>query len=392
VVALHAVMVGVSVAAGAPVIENAMDGWSGFAALTWVAQVMPLFFVLGGFSSATQWTKLRTRGVRPHEYLAMRLRRLLPPALGAIAACAAVLLALQAAGLPDALVAVAGFRLSQPLWFLGVYLLCTALVPAMTALHRLAPHAVLAGLATVVAVVDGVRAASGVDAIGFVNLLAVWLLVQQFGFWLADGRFDGWSRARLVVTAAWSLATLAALCGAGVFSPDLLQNLNPPTFALVLLGVAQLCGFLLVRGMLRRAHELPAIASVAGWVNARAMTIYSWHMLVLIALAGVLLLTGGEALPAPVTDAWWATRPAWLLAAGLCVAGVVALAGRIETRTPRAPIATSSIGSRGLPTVALLLAAGGVLVVLLGGSAPVSWAIAVCMIATSLTMARRTAA
>src|SRR5690606_36459057 len=48
VVALHSFMVGVSVAGGAPLLENATDGWGGFAALTWFVQIMPLFFVLGG--------------------------------------------------------------------------------------------------------------------------------------------------------------------------------------------------------------------------------------------------------------------------------------------------------------------------------------------------------
>lgn len=387
VVALHAIMVGVSVVAGAPVIENAMDGWSGFAAATWFAQVMPLFFVLGGFSSATQWRSLRARGVAVPEYLAMRLRRLLPPALGAMAVTVAALLALRAAGVSDALVAEAGFRLGQPLWFLGVYLLCTALVPAMTALHRAAPRATVAVLAALVIVVDGVRAASGVDAVGFANLLVVWLLVQQLGFWLADGRFDGWSVRRLGAVGGSALLTLGMLCAAGVYSPDLLQNLNPPTFALVLLGAAQLCGFLLLRGGLRRLHGIPAVASITGWVNARAMTIYSWHMLVLIGLAGLLLLGAGETLPAPLTDAWWATRPAWLLAVGITVALLVAVVGRIETRTPgRAHGATLPVASG---VVALLVAAGAVLAVLVAGREPLVWAVAAVLIAGSLAVARR---
>ena len=43
---LHAMMVGVSVGADGPVLENAMTGWGGFAAATWFVQVMPLFFCL----------------------------------------------------------------------------------------------------------------------------------------------------------------------------------------------------------------------------------------------------------------------------------------------------------------------------------------------------------
>src|SRR5690606_28859796 len=180
VVGLHALMVGVSVSAGAAQLETAMDGWSGFAAPSWLAQVMPLFFVLGGFSSATQWTRLRTRGVSGHAYVAMRMRRLLPPALGAMGVTALALLALALSGVPGEIVAIAGFRMGQVLWFLGVYLLCTALVPLMVRLHRSAPWATVAVLAALVVGVDAARLATEVQAIGFANLLFVWLLLQQF--------------------------------------------------------------------------------------------------------------------------------------------------------------------------------------------------------------------
>ena len=384
VVALHALMVGVSVVDGAPVIENAMDGWDGFAALTWFAQIMPLFFVLGGFSSATQWAKLRGRGTPPHQYLALRLQRLLPAALGAIAATAGVLLTLDAAGVPDALVAEAGFRLSQPLWFLGVYLLCTGLVPVMTALHRAAPRRVLGVLTVLVIVVDAVRLSTGIDAIGFVNLLLVWLLVQQLGFRLADGRWDGVSRRRLVTIGGAALAALAALCLTGAYSPDLLQNLNPPTFALVLLGVAQLCLFQLMRPALRRMHGFRAVGVVVAAVNARAMTVYAWHMLVLIGLAGVLLVSGGETLPAPLTEDWWATRAAWLLAVGAAVVLVVAAAGRLETAPARAVATRHPL----MAPVALLGAAGAVLLVLVCGATPLVWAASAAVLAISLRATR----
>lgn len=388
VVALHALMVGVSVADGAPVLENAMDGWPWFAAATWFVQIMPLFFVLGGFSSATQWTKLRARGVAPHTYFAMRLRRLLPPALGAIAVTAAALLALDAAGAPDDMVATAGFRLSQPLWFLGVYLLCTGLVPLMTALHRAAPRSTLVGLVALVIGVDIVRLVTGADAVGFANLLFVWLLVQQFGFWLAEGRFERLSRRRLIAGGASALVLLATLCATGIYSFDLLQNLNPPTFALALLGVAQLCGFLLLRPALRSLHHRRPIASAVSAINARAMTIYSWHMLVLIGLAGVLLVVGGEALPAPLTDAWWATRPAWLAAVAIVVAVVVAVAGRLETAPTRLIRPHRFAAHPASAPIALLGAAGAVLIVLLAGATPAAWAAAAILLLGSLTTAR----
>ena len=391
VVALHALMVGVSLVDGAPVLENALEAWSGFAAFTWVAQIMPLFFVLGGFSSATQWGRLRAEGVPAHRYVLMRVRRLLAPAVTAMAAIAVLLLGLLAVGVPDDVVAIAGFRMSQPLWFLGVYLLCTALVPLMTAAHRAAPRATLAGLAALVVGVDVARMSTGAVAIGFANLLFVWLLVQQLGFRLADDRARA-SRRRLLAIAAGALVALAALCASGLYSPDLLENLNPPTAALVLLGIAQLCLFELARPALRRAHGIRAIRAATTAINARAMTIYSWHMPVLIVLAGALLLGVGEALPTPLSPEWWATRAAWLAAVAVAVTAVVAVAGRREAGARMPSVATRAlVPARLAAPVALSAAAAGVLVVLLAGSSPLAWIAGAALLASALALATNTA-
>ncbi|WP_262406011.1 acyltransferase [Protaetiibacter sp. SSC-01] len=383
-VALHALMVGVSVVAGTPVLENAMDSYSGFAALTWVMQIMPLFFVLGGFSSATQWSRLREKGVPAHEYIAMRLGRLLGPALGAMAVTAAVLVGLVLAGVSDEVVAVAGFRLSQPLWFLGVYLLLTGLVPFMMMLHRTAPRATVAGLGALVVGVDLTRIGTGIEAVGFANLLFVWLLMQQLGFFLAEGR-PNLDRRGHAVGAVAALGTLTILCTFGVYDWDLYENLNPPTAALVLFGLAQICLFQLARPILRRAHELRAVQRIVGAINARSMTIYSWHMLVLIGMAGVLMFTVGEALPTPVSDEWWATRPAWFAAATLITVLLVALVGRREARGGARIAARES--SRKRTTTALLLAAGGVLLVLVVGASPLAWVGGAVLVAAGLAIA-----
>ena len=161
VVALHSLMVGVSVGAVGPVLQNALESWSWLPAFTWLAQIMPLFVVLGGFSSYTQWGRMRARGVRPGEYVAQRMQRLVRPAVVAVAAVLIVLAALTVAGVPPEIVATAGFRLSQPLWFLGVYILCTAFVPALAAAHRRAPVTTVGALASVVLAVDVVRPPRG---------------------------------------------------------------------------------------------------------------------------------------------------------------------------------------------------------------------------------------
>jgi peptidoglycan/LPS O-acetylase OafA/YrhL len=389
VVALHALMVGVSIGAAGPVLQNALESWPWLPAFTWLAQIMPLFVVLGGFSSYTQWGRMRARGVRPGEYVAQRMQRLVRPAVVAVAAVLIVLAALTVAGVPPEIVATAGFRLSQPLWFLGVYILCTAFVPVLEAAHRRAPAVTVGALASVVVAVDVVRAATGVTAVGFANLLFAWLLIQQFGFWLASGRLAGLSRRSLLGIAGGVLAVLFASAAAGVYSFDMLANLNPPTFALVLLGAAQLALFELVRPALRRLESIRPVLAAVNVVNARAMTIYLWHMLVLIVLAGILLVSGMR-LPQPLTPDWWLTRPVWLAAVGVGVALVVALAGRVELGRSRTP-GTGTAGTPGGAARAYASAAagaGGVLVILLSGFALAGGVLGAALLVAAVSLSR----
>jgi hypothetical protein len=153
--------------------------------------------------------------------------------------------------------------------------------------------------------------------------------------------------------------------------------------------VAQLCVFELVRPLLRRLHGMRPVASAAAAINARAMTIYSWHMLVLIALAGVLLLTAGDALPAPLTEAWWAARPAWLAAVAVGVVLTVAVAGRREAASGASRPRDAAGAGRAAVIIALLAAAAGALIVLLLGAAPLAWVAGGVLLAGSLRLAGR---
>lgn len=371
VVLLHACMVGVSIGADGPVLENALEGWAGFPALTWLAQIMPLFFLLGGFSGFLQWGGYREAGRGYGEYLAGRMRRLLLPAGAALTAVVLLLAALALTGVPAELVATAGFRMSQPLWFLGVYILCTAALPPLAELHRRAPAAAPLALGVAVVVVDALRAGTGVTAIGFANLLFVWLLVQQLGFLLAN---DAPAPRVLAVTAGGALATLALLCALGVYSFDLYANLNPPSGALVLLAVAHLALFRLARPRLRALAARPVLARACALVGERAMTVYAWHMPALIVLTGGLLLSGLP-LPEPLSADWWLTRPLWLLAALGVVAVTAAAAGRFEGRSA----ARGRVGT-GRALAGAAAGAGGILIVLLAGSTLAGWIVGVALV------------
>lgn len=330
---LHAMMVGVAVGPDGPVLDNALEVWAGFAPATWFVQIMPLFFIVGGFSSWGAWQRRRARGASAAEFARDRLARLVRPAIPLVAGVGLALAAATAAGLPDEIAATASFRIGQPLWFLAVYLGCTALVPAMARLHERHRSATLVALVGAVVAVDAVRAATGIEAIGFANLAFVWLTMQQFGFLLAEGRIDRMPRAARLRLALCSLGGLAAITLAGPYTPDLLQNLNPPTICLVLLGTAQLVLFSLVREPLRRWAERPRPARVIGGFGEWGMTLYLWHLPAFVLLAAGLLAANaawGLALPAPLTGDWWATRPLWLVAAAAMTALLVAAFARWE--------------------------------------------------------------
>ena len=85
VVVLHALMVGVTVTDTAPVFANASDGSGWVSPLSWVLQVMPLFFVIGGFAGRTSFLRAQQRGGTAAAFVAGRIHRPLLPALWTIA-------------------------------------------------------------------------------------------------------------------------------------------------------------------------------------------------------------------------------------------------------------------------------------------------------------------
>ena len=383
VVMLHALMAGVTRGPdGAPVFENALEGWDGFAALTWVAQIMPLFFILGGFAGRVQWLRVQDRGGSASDFIAVRMRRLLQPAVWAVGAVAAFLLALVIAGMPAELVATAGFRISQPFWFLAVYVGVTALVPLISKLHDSHRWVTFGVLGAGAAAVDAVRLWTEIPAIGLMNMLFVWLLLQQVGFSLADGTFDRLVGRQRVLIGAVALFAMTALVVLGIAPANLIAALNPPMSILVVLGVVQLMVFLTLRPRLRQWGSRPGIARIVDVVGARSMTVYAWHMLVMIVLAGALFLSPLP-LPELLSASWWLTRGAWIGVVFAAVALTVWGVGQAEARRDRG---MSRVRPQRAVTAAVAACAGLVVVVAFG-SAPAAWVIAMMLLAASLRLA-----
>lgn len=389
VVLLHAIMVGVTVTDSGPVFENASDGTGWIAPLSWLLQVMPLFFVIGGFSGLLAYRRMRQRGGTAVGFVAGRLHRLLRPAVFTIAIVGVGLALLTVFGVPADLIATAGFRYGQPLWFLGVFLLCQALLPVLAAAHERAPFRTISGLALASVAVDVLRAATGLEGLGFLNLAFVWMTLQQLGFFLADGRIDALPRRARATAGIAAVLLLIATFALGHYSPDLISNINPPTAALLLVGVAHTCLLSLHREGLERFSRRRSVTAFTGFVTVRTMTIYLWHMPVLLMMAGataVYALATGTALPALDSAGWWAARPLWL-ATALALTALVAVA---FTRFESLPAPQATTSGRRLIIGALSGLIGVVLLLVLGTSVATAM-IAVALLLAALRLASREA-
>lgn len=330
VVVIHLLMVGVGVGPdGGLVVARTLEEQPWFDAATWAGQIMPLFFVVGGFASITAWRSSVRRGGTAADYVKTRVLRLAQPSLPLFLFYVVVIGGATLLAIAPELLETVVIGAGAPLWFIAAYTLCQALVPLLVRLHARAPSATLAVLLAGVVAVDAARYTSGIEELGYLNLLFVWPLVQQLGFWYADGWFARRAWWQLVLLMAACYAVIAALVFLGPYSTDMLTNLNPPTLPLVLLGLAQACALRLLRPALARLMATHAARAVVFLVGTRLMTIYLWHLPVIIVLAGIALLVPGAS-PEPASPAWWWSRIlVYLLVLGVLFA-LSLLVGRWE--------------------------------------------------------------
>lgn len=391
VVGLHVMMAGITVGSDGLAITNSLDGHPIFAWSTWIVQVMPLFFVMGGFSALLAWRRQRDRSVLASTYVRDRVARLARPALLPLALVGITLAVLGLVGLPDAVLSDVGFRIGQPLWFLAVYLGCAGLVPFMARLHERAPWLTLFGMLAGAMAVDTVALLTAQPLIGALNLLFVWVFVQQLGFCLADGWFDWRRRWLLLVGGLGAFGVLLFMVLVIGYSTDMYDNLNPPTVAILVLGVGQTLLFAWLRPWLNRLARRETLAGLSDAINKNAMQIYLWHVPVIVLIA-VVLVIAGAAFPEPLSGEWWQSRPPFLIAVALLLIPIVIGVAWLERRGERAEAAP--VGPW-LAALKVLLGIAGVVTILVAGFTPAYGAaigVTLLLVAVLLRSPRRTRA
>lgn len=334
VVVGHLLMMGASVSVSDDlVIERTLLLQPWLTPATWVAQVMPLFFMVGGFVGVQAWRRTEARGGSAAEFIRGRFQRLARPAVPLFAFLTLAILVLHLFGVAPQSVAQIATGVASPLWFLAAYTFSQAYLPGMATLHERAPIRTLAGLAVTAIVVDVVSLATRMPVLGLLNMMVVWLLIQQLGIWAADGWFAARSRTSLVLLTVGSYVTLGVLTTLGPYPANMLDNLNPPTLALIPLGVAQFSILMLLHPLFTRLMHQNPVRAVVSAIGRRLMTIYLWHLPVFALVVGLLLLTPLPS-PAPGSAAWWLTRPAILAIAILALVGISWALGRFEQPIP----------------------------------------------------------
>ncbi|GGY60735.1 acyltransferase family protein [Streptomyces omiyaensis] len=315
-------------------VGNLLAVVPGLQVLTWGLQVMPVFFFVGGFSHALAH---RSRP-RYAAFLRTRLQRLLRPTAVFIGAWGALALAVQLLGADGGLTGVALRLVTQPLWFIGVYLAMVALTPPLLKAHGRYGWGAFLALAAGAALVDAARFAAGVPYVEFLNFALVWLAVHQLGFLRADGMIR-----RPAVLAGAGLLGAAALVALGPYPLSMVgmpgekvSNMAPPTLALLCHGLWLVGAVELLKGPGARFTARARVWRGVVAANGIAMTAFLWHLTAMLGVYGA-LLAAGVRLPEPATGAWWAQVPLRIAAAAALTALLVAVFRRFEHPVPAAP-------------------------------------------------------
>lgn len=345
-------------------IGNILGELPALSPITWVVQVMPLFFFAGGAAAAYGWHP----GTPWGSWLVSRAQRLCRPVFWYLAFWTAALVVARLI-LGDASADRLGRECVALLWFLGVYLVVIAFVPLLTRLRSAAAAgAVVAGLAAVAAGVDQVRFAVGPAEAGVANFLIVWLIPVVIGV----------AYARRLIRPAVALAVAAVAFTAQVLlalsqtyevplvtngSSHGVSNVSPPTVLLAMHCIWMSCVFVAAAGLVDRWAQRPRVWYVVAVGNSGAMTLYLWHI---PAIAVATFALNGVGLDAYDVDApdFWAMLALRAVVFAVVMFATFLLLSPLEHR--KLPWWDGPVGARGARSVVAggLICAAGVAMLL----------------------------
>jgi surface polysaccharide O-acyltransferase-like enzyme len=374
-------------------IGNLLGEIPAIAPVTWVVQVMPLFFLAGGAAGAYGWRQ----GTQWGTWLFSRAQRLCRPVFWYFAfwtvglVVASLVLGQESA---DAI----GRESVALLWFLGVYLVALAFVPALTRLDTGRGVAVVLGcLIGSAAAFDAIRFAVGTPMAAAANFLIVWLIPVVIGVAYAR-RLLGARTALIVAASAFVAQVLLAVFGPYEISlvvtgTEHISNVSPPTLLLALHCTWMSCLFVAAAGAIGRWAQRPRIWRIVAMGNGGAMTLYLWHIPA-IALATFSLHAVGLDAYDVHAQGFWALLALRAVVFAAYMAVTFWLLSPLEhRRLPWWDASARASGARSAAAGALICVAGVALVFLAktGLDGPAGWSMLACFLAAAIA-ARASAA
>lgn len=285
-------------------VANLIGALPGIAPVTWIVQVMPLFFLAGG-AAATYGYRA---GTAWGTWLFTRAQRLCRPVFFYLAVWSAGLLAVQAILGADS-AARLGRESVALLWFLGVYLVTLSFVPALVRMNTSrAVTVTLAGLLAAAALGDAARFAMDTPTAGVTNFVVVWLIPVAIGV----------GYARRLTSVRWAagigvgaFVAQLGLAAAGPYDVSLVvtgaehvSNVAPPTLLLALHCTWMSCAFVIAANALQRWAHRPRVWRVVSTGNGGAMTLYLWHIPAIAVAAFALHAVGLDAYDVQAPGFW----------------------------------------------------------------------------------------
>jgi hypothetical protein len=360
-----------------PYATSPLGFTSGLWILTWLLQVMPLFFYIGAYVHLKSWERAAARGERLMHFALRQAKSLAVPCAALIGTW--IVLGIIVTSVWDIQWAwQAIIMVLSPLWFVAVYLLLVCLMPITVWLHRRFDLLVLVVMAGLAVIVDILRFRVDVPGIEWVNMIFVWGFCFQLGYFYdriagtssaprySDGRID-WAyqaprfRQQAKVMTAAGLFALVGLVFSGLYPGSMVgvpgedSNMAPPTVCIVALMVFQAGAAELLRpAVLHGLGKGKAFAKSTTVFTRFALPLFLFHT------TGMALSRGVEwSIFGPQTEAveptlmWWVLRPVSVIGPLLATLPVIYLFGRRwETQTtappPRIfPIEDAEVGDGG---------------------------------------------
>lgn len=318
-----------------PHADNPIGYVSGLWSMTWVLQVLPLFFMAGGYTHKLAWRKYRDVEHGWGAFTRRRAKQLLAPAgvLTSFVVAAAILAAVIRPG-EDPWLTRSIVLVLSPLWFLIVFLLMVLTVPLWDALDRRFGELVPIVLVSLAMGIDVLRFGYEYEGFAFANLVFVWAACHQVGWsWdrlrVAPARFG---HALMII----GFSALVGLTNMGLYprsmvgttsAVDRFSNMGPPTLPILALCTFQVGLVVAFRARLERWGDAPRIARAVGWLSRNAMPLFLWHSVGFAIFFGLMKL--GPGVPESPSFVWWVTRPLWLIGPALCTMPLLAASAKL---------------------------------------------------------------